>query len=85
MENIYIFQLLEVINILNFQNHRLCYIGKLLVTNCLRSQIIYKLKTRITINPWTPRAAYWRQCLCHHWSKKWLGAKSAPFHFLNRC
>jgi len=26
---------------------------------------------------WPPRAAYWRQCLCHHWSKKWLGAN--PF------
>ena len=25
-------------------------------------------------NPLTPRAAYWRQCLCHHWwrSNKWL-------------
>jgi len=38
-----------------------------------------------TLNPLTPKAAHWRQCLCHHWSKKWLGAKSAPIHFLNQC
>jgi len=36
-------------------------------------------------NPLTLRAAYLHQCLCHHCSKKWLGAKSAPIHFLNQC
>ena len=41
--------------------------------------------TLLALNLLTLRATYWRQCLCHHWSKKWLGAKSAPIHFLNQC
>jgi len=32
---------------------------------------------KMAFNPLIPRAAYLRQCLCHHWSKKWLGAN--PF------
>jgi len=37
------------------------------------------------VNPLTPGAAYLHQCLSHHWSKKWIGAKSAPINFLNQC
>ena len=45
----------------------------------------YTPKFSHLLNPLAPRATYWRQCLCHHWSKKRLGAKSAPIHFLKQC